>query len=439
MEKRVYQVWKGSNKFLFSGRLIFGPDVRSLLMTILLLIVPAVIFCVFVARHLLHKFSNYNSGIAITVMTVISTLYVLILLLLTSGRDPGIIPRSAHPPEPEEYDSSASPADWSGRQTPRWILPRTKDVIVNGVTMKIKYCDTCMLYRPPRCSHCSICNNCVERFDHHCPWVGQCIGKRNYCFFFMFVSAATVLCIYVFAISALYIKFLMEGDKKPGNTRSVWQALAKSPASVVMMVYTFIAVWFVGGLTLFHLYLISTNQTTYENFRYRYENRINPFDLGILRNFQAIFCTRIEPSKNNFRGKVQLDTSGHIIANTQSTARTGTDVETASKPTSQPGEVDTNEEGQGRISEVSDIGLEVKDSFDDAFTHAIGRPVSTEVTDSRSGAHPRRSSWGRKSGSWEMTPEILALAVGHTETGRFNGDNANAPDRLQESSHRSGS
>lgn len=99
------------------------------------------------------------------------------MLLLTSGRDPGIIPRNSHPPEPDEdFDPNTSPGDWGG-QTPRLRLPRTKDVIVNGVSVKTKYCDTCMLYRPPRCSHCSICNNCVQRFDHHCPWVGQCIGQ----------------------------------------------------------------------------------------------------------------------------------------------------------------------------------------------------------------------------------------------------------------------
>ena len=93
----------------------------------------------------------------------------LVLLLLTSGRDPGIIPPNAHPPEPEGFDGNA---DVGAGQTPQLRLPRIKEVEVNGIIVKIKYCDTCMLYRPPRCSHCSICNNCVERFDHHCPWVG---------------------------------------------------------------------------------------------------------------------------------------------------------------------------------------------------------------------------------------------------------------------------
>jgi hypothetical protein len=102
---------------------------------------------------------------------------ILVILLLTSGRDPGIVPRNAHPPEPEDIGESSNLSDWPGGQHGSTRLPLTKDVLVNGVLVKVKYCHTCMLYRSPRCSHCSICNNCVERFDHHCPWVGQCIGK----------------------------------------------------------------------------------------------------------------------------------------------------------------------------------------------------------------------------------------------------------------------
>lgn len=106
------------------------------------------------------------------------------LLLLTSARDPGIIPRASHPPEEEfSYDNSV-PFE-GGRHTPSLQFPRTKEVTVNGMSVKVKYCDTCMLYRPPRCSHCSICNNCVERFDHHCPWVGQCIGLVCYLIFLL--------------------------------------------------------------------------------------------------------------------------------------------------------------------------------------------------------------------------------------------------------------
>lgn len=101
----------------------------------------------------------------------------LMFLLMTSSRDPGIVPRNTRPPEVDEGFSVTTPSvEWISGRTPHLRIPRTKDVIVNGFSVKVKYCDTCMLYRPPRASHCSVCNNCVQKFDHHCPWVGQCIG-----------------------------------------------------------------------------------------------------------------------------------------------------------------------------------------------------------------------------------------------------------------------
>lgn len=45
---------------------------------------------------------------------------------------------------------------------------------------KFTYCEVCRRLRPPRCEHCTNCNACILRVDHHCFCVGNlCIGFNN--------------------------------------------------------------------------------------------------------------------------------------------------------------------------------------------------------------------------------------------------------------------
>ena len=53
----------------------------------------------------------------------------------------------------------------------------------------VRSCKQCKnLWKPIRAHHCSECNRCIYKMDHHCPWINNCVGVLNFKYFFLFVS-----------------------------------------------------------------------------------------------------------------------------------------------------------------------------------------------------------------------------------------------------------
>ncbi|XP_013881928.1 probable palmitoyltransferase ZDHHC14 isoform X2 [Austrofundulus limnaeus] len=221
------------------------------------------------------------------------------MLFRASFSDPGVLPRAT----PDEAADLERQID-SGCSKPP---PRIREVLINGQTVKLKYCFTCKIFRPPRASHCSLCDNCVERFDHHCPWVGNCVGRRNYRFFYLFILSLSFLTIFIFAFVITHVILR-------SNRAGFLSALKDSPASVLEVVVCFFSVWSIAGLSGFHTYLISSNQTTNEDIKgtwstKRGKENYNPYSYGnILTNCCAALCGPLPPSLIDRRGLIRADT-----------------------------------------------------------------------------------------------------------------------------------
>jgi hypothetical protein len=170
----------------------------------------------------------------------------------------------------------------------------------------IKNCNICNnTFLPLRSHHCRRCGVCIRTFDHHCGMIGGCIGEDNhlkFLFFVFFQSIALLLGIY-------------------GLLETLNNVLARNkdnyldtPIAIFLLLFILIFYCvFTIVLFFFHIFLIMTNQTTYEIYHkdkceYLFifkdmrqkilkERNIDiapsfsykPFDLGIIRNIQLIW------------------------------------------------------------------------------------------------------------------------------------------------------
>ncbi|KAI3616228.1 palmitoyltransferase pfa3 [Moniliophthora roreri] len=121
-----------------------------------------------------------------------------------------------------------------------------------------KWCRKCWAPKYERTHHCSMCGRCVLKMDHHCPWLGsRCIGHRTYPAFLHFLFCITLLSIYIASICASGVYWAFQHP---------WEADETMPLHAIALFFAgCLFTLVIGSFTVYHVYLVSTNQTTIEH------------------------------------------------------------------------------------------------------------------------------------------------------------------------------
>lgn len=178
------------------------------------------------------------------------------------------------PSSPGAFDTAPSSGDESGGLRTNSELWR--------------WCTVCNFAKPPRAHHCRTCGRCYRRHCHHCPAMGRCVGRDNYGYYWRFICTAYFGSCMLGLSAGLVLRD--GGPHKPTDGDALLFTVAASAAIAAA----------VGVLLLWHIYLITTGQTTiewFENWSTRRSGKAppswgrwgGPFNRGFRANIRDAF------------------------------------------------------------------------------------------------------------------------------------------------------
>lgn len=159
---------------------------------------------------------------------------------------------------------------------------RTKDQANKGVKL-FEYdevlffegyqCKTCKIPKPARSKHCVVCNVCQEKFDHHCVWINNCVGLRNYKWFLTFLILHCMLTCYGWmAAIPIVSQMFKNGALRSGRRRFTFEMVLNRliityPIWTGIVVLCFVVSIMTFGFWAFHIYLVWKGLTTNEKIK----------------------------------------------------------------------------------------------------------------------------------------------------------------------------
>ena len=260
----------GNNKFFCDNKILVGNKYYHLIYSFIFLSLPTSFYISCMIKI------NTASSIFLLVLVLILFIPIIYGLLKGGTKDPGIIERN------NEY------ATYNNKKS-------TIKVNIKGHMVNLNYCYTCFHFRPPRTSHCAECDNCVEKFDHHCLWMGTCVGKRNYKYFYLVLSLTTVLSlIQIFSC----IGFIVVKLRQENISKILYIIITLSCVGFFdLMFFCF----FLIKLFAVHSWLLTTGLTFYEYIKKKYFIflDIKPYSKGLWRNIKQRLFEEIPSSRLN--------------------------------------------------------------------------------------------------------------------------------------------